>query len=105
VPSYALNAVTAPDKPSQNATLQGSGFFSRVNLDVVNESIFWQLLQINNPGDPYRLATWQQPVQMIPGSRTLIRWGIVGVRFYAVIPAASLPAGTNQAIVTAELVQ
>lgn len=100
--SWALNQVTAPDNYADAATLDQLPILDHVNIDVTNQGIYWQVKQTTSL-DPRQGGTWNPEVYMAPGSRTLQRAGMVGLRFRAAIAAAQL-AGT-QAIVTVECVQ
>lgn len=104
MPNSARNAVTAPDQYSAASTLDGGQFIKWFNLDVANQAIYWQAKQVNRIGDNPQMATWQAEVYMTPASRTINRPGLVGARFRAAIAAASLPAGSSQAVVTLEVV-
>jgi hypothetical protein len=105
--NYALNNVTAPvgapigvGLPGCSTLAIGQWVYS-FNVDVVNSSILWQLQGVALPtGDP-QMADWTPFawVQMTPGSRTLSRNGVTGIRFYAANPTAN-----PQAIVTIEAV-
>ena len=104
MPNAALNAVTAPDNYTGASTIDGGQFIEHFNIDVANQAIYWQMKQASRIGDGPQMATWQAEVQMLPGSRTIKRAAMTGARFRAAIPAASLPAGSTQAIVTLEVV-
>ena len=104
MPNATRNAVTAPDDYTQQSTIDGGQFIDHFNLDVVNQSIYWQMKQASRPGDGPQMATWQAEVYMPPGSRVIRRRALVGARFRAAIPAAQLPAGVTQAIVTLEVI-
>ena len=100
--NYALNNVTAPSNaPTQASTLAIGVFVDHFNIDVSNAAIYWQLQGVKQQSDPPQMADWSQYayVQMIPGSRSIARQGVTGIRFYAVVAAA-----TPQAIVTIEAV-
>jgi hypothetical protein len=99
--AWALNNITAPDAYSSSATLLNLNGVTRINIDVANQGIFWQLQRATGTG-LFTEGSWDQEVFMAPGSRSLFRAGIVGARVRAAIPAADLPANTNQAIVTME---
>lgn len=101
--SWAINNLTAPDTYTPASTLDGLPRISRANLDVVNAAIYWQLKQANGTGLATE-GTWGQEVFMTPGSRPLLRAGIVGIRFRAAVTAAQLPSGASQAQVTVEAV-
>ena len=102
-PSEALNAITAPDSYTPLASIQDTPI-SRILIDVVNQPIYWQLKR-RSGGSPYA-GDWEGvEVYMLPGSRTIQRSGIVGIRVRAAIPAAQLPAGAFQAVVTVEAVK
>jgi hypothetical protein len=106
VANVALNAITAPDAYTPASTLGPAGAFAdHINLDSVNAGIYWQICQTPNDAATPQLATWQAEVYMLPGSRSLTRPGVTGVRVRAAIPAAQLPAGGKQAVVTVEMVQ
>lgn len=102
--SWAINNVTAPDAYSPTATLDNLPFPSRINLDVTNQAIYWQLKQANGTGLSTE-GTWGQEVFMAPGSRSLYRAGVRGVRIRAAIQAANLSVGSHQAQVTVEAVE
>jgi hypothetical protein len=97
--SYALNAITAPDNYGPGSTIEGVPI-KRINLDVANQAIYWQLKSSTAGVGGVWDAT---EVFMLPGSRTLLRRA-VGIRIRAAIPAASLPAGAMQAVATVEAV-
>jgi hypothetical protein len=116
--SYSINALTAPDPgtvpaaPAATAasTLLLGEICDHINIDVVNQAIYWQLaLAQFSPGFggylPPQQAAWDANVTyQIPGSRTLNRQNVCGFRFWAAVKAASLPSGSTQAIVTVEIV-
>ena len=99
--SYAINALTAPDAYSAASTIDGVPI-KRVLLDVANAAIYWNLKYQVGAGQAGAFDSTE--VFMLPGSRQLVRPGIVGVRFRAALPLASLAAGTQQAVVTVEAV-
>lgn len=99
--AWALNNVTAPDQYSDAATLQNLNGVTRLNIDVANQAIFWQL-KLPRGSNLFTEAAWDQEVFMLPGSRSLFRPGVVGVRIRAAIPAAHLPVGGSPAQVTVE---
>lgn len=103
--NFTINALTAPDNaPTAASTLDNLPVCSRVNIDVANAGILLQLKVVDDPSQLFTQGRWQQAVQQIPTSRTYFR-SIVGVRFWASIPLASLPAGQFQAVVTVEAVE
>lgn len=103
--SWAINQQTAPDTFDTSSTLDKLPVLDHINIDVVNQGIYWQVKQAGAM-DPSGLSgVWNPPVYMLPGSRTLQRAGMVGFRFYAATPAAKLPAGSSQAVVTVECVE
>lgn len=110
--SWALNNITAPDNYTSGpggSTLDNLPVIDHVNIDVTNSSIFWQLklAQLTGYAPTESLETlgqWDTEVFMFPGSKTIDRPGIVGVRVRAAVPLASLPAGASQAQVTVEAV-
>jgi len=102
--SAVLNNQIAPDPSASLAasTLDNLPNPQRLNIDVSNSAIYWQVKQVTSPTPIASEGTWQQPVFMYPGSRSLFRSGIRGFRFWAAVAAASLPAGQQQARVTVE---
>lgn len=99
--SYALNAIAAPDAYNAAATIDGVPI-RRVNIDASNQAIYWQLKLSSSGGGS---GVWDSSeTYMGPGSRSVSRPSIVGVRVRAALPAASLPAGANRAVVTVEAV-
>lgn len=100
----ALNAINAPDAYTVQATLDGGMILDHINLDVINQGVYWQIRQIPQVGFPPQSASWQPEVFMAPGSRTIDRAGMVGVRVRAATPLASLPAGTLRSVATVEAV-
>ena len=104
MPNSALNAITAPDAYATTSTIDGGQFIDHFNIDVANQAIYWQMKQASRPFDGPQMATWQAEVYMLPGSRTITRPAMTGARFRAATPAASLPAGATQAVVTLEVV-
>lgn len=102
--AWAINNLTAPDAYSAASTLDNLGGVSSVNLDVVNQAIVWQIKQVTSRSGLFTEGTWQEETFMLPGSRSIYRAGIRGIRFRASVPAAQLPAGASQAQVTIEAV-
>ena len=102
VPNTAINALTAPDAYSAASTIDPGLRIDHFNIDVSNQPIYWQYKQTTFPAATPGMATWGAEVYMIPGSRSIFRGGLAGVRFRAAIPKASLPVGATQAIVTVE---
>lgn len=102
--SWALNNITAPDAYADTSTLANLPFPQRINVDVANQAIYWQLQQASGPTAMSTEGTWGQEVYMPPGSRTLYRAGVRGIRIRAATPAASLPTGSSQAQVTVEAI-
>lgn len=103
-----INALTAPDAYTPASTLDLFTWVRWFNIDVSNQAIYWQLKQAQ-PGarnlDDARSTTWTLvEVYMPPGSRSIIRALTAGLKFRAAIPAAQLPAGSKQAVVTVEAV-
>lgn len=98
--SYTINALTAPDSYSTASTIENVPINSIV-LDVSNQGIYWQLKLSLGTGSG---GVWEtSETYMLPGSRPIqsdTPGEIVGIRVRAAIPAANLPAGANQAIVT-----
>lgn len=117
MPSYPLNNFTAPDaylppgatagngrgQTCGPATLQQLPPIDHVNIDVANTSIYWSIAQAA-PLDANRAGTWQDETFMSPGSRTITRQGITGIRVRAAVTASLLPASVVQAQVTVEAV-
>jgi len=100
--SWALNNITAPDAYTAASTLTNLKGVTRINLDVTNAGIYWQLQRSSHPSGLYTEGSWDTEVFMSSGSRSLFRGGITGFRVRAAVPAASLPAGVSQAQVTVE---
>jgi hypothetical protein len=102
---WALNNITAPDTYTPAATLDNLPGPSTINIDVANQAIYWQLRLLVGTGLATE-GTWSQEIFMSPGSRSLNRSGVRGVRVRAAIPLATLQAqGAAQAQVTVEAVQ
>lgn len=99
--AWALNNITAPDAYSASSTLTNLNGVTRINIDVSNAGIYWQL-QVAAGTGLYTEGSWDTEVFMSPGSRSLFRSNVTGVRIRAAVPAASLPAGSSQAQVTVE---
>lgn len=109
MPSYPLNNVTAPDNaPTPVSTLDNLEICSHVNIDVQNSGIFWSVKEASGPlMGLERIGNWNPYVFMAPSSRTIYNRGsgIIGFRFYAAVPNATLvAAGLVQAQVTVEAV-
>lgn len=75
--NFALNNVTTTDGYSDPNTLDGLNPCQRVNIDVNNAAIYWQIRQSIQET---QIGNWSQEVFMSPGSRTISRQNIVGVR-------------------------
>lgn len=103
--SWALNNITAPDNYTPGSTLDTLPVLDHVNLDVSNQAIYWQLKLADPTSQLETTGQWDQEVFMFPGSRSLYRTGMVGIRIRAAVVAASLPAGSIQAQVTVEAIQ
>jgi len=95
--SYALNNVTTQDAYTAATTLDLLPPCSRVNLDVNNTAIYWSV-KLAVAGT--QLGAWGPDVFMSPGSRTLQRSNIVGIRVRsavagkpAQVTAECVPAG------------
>lgn len=99
--SYSINALTAPDSYSAASTIENVPI-TNIMLDVANQAIYWQLQTRVNENSS--AGVWQSTeTYMLPGSRIISsdrNDEIVGIRFWAATPAASLPAGQTQAVVT-----
>lgn len=104
MPNAAINALTAPDAATAASTLTPGAWVDHINIDVVNQAIYWRVQEAPYSAAPSRAGSWTMPVYMIPGSRTIRRANINGVQFWAAIAAAALPAGAYQAVVTIEVV-
>lgn len=103
--SWVINNQTAPDNAATPATtLDNLPLIGRVNIDVANSAIYWQLKQSSSNSALYTQGTWGPATYMAPGSRTLFRSSIIGFRFWAAVTAANLPSGQTQAQVTVEAV-
>jgi hypothetical protein len=103
VPSFPINNLTAPDQYTAASSLYPLPILDHINIDVTNQGIYWQLAE-TNPLTTDLSGSWQPEVFMSPGSRTITRAAVVGVRFRAATAAASLPAGGAQAQVTVEAI-
>lgn len=75
--NFALNNVTTSDGYTTANTLEGLPQSARVNIDVSNNAIYWQLKRVSARAPQ---GDWEQEVFMIPGSRSLNRTGITGIR-------------------------
>jgi hypothetical protein len=96
--SWALNNITTADAYSAANTLANLPFPSRVNIDVSNAAIYWQLQQAASVTGLSTEGTWQQEIFMTSGSRSLFRSGIRGVRVRSAV-------GGTPAQVTVEAVE
>ena len=99
--AWALNNITAPDAYGPASTLQNLNGVTRINVDVTNQAIYWQMQRSTGTG-LFTEGSWDTEVFMAPGSRSLFRTGVTGFRFRAATLAANLPAGGSQAQVTVE---
>jgi hypothetical protein len=88
--SWALNNIMSPDAYTAASTMTNLPFPSRVNIDVSGAAVYWQLQQATSPSGLNTEGTWQQEVFMTPGSRTLFRSGVRGVRVRSAV--AGIPA-------------
>ncbi len=105
----AINQTVAPDQyiPGGQpgaSTIESGRFMDHANLDVVNGGIYWSVRITDQPGGSPGLGQYGGEVYMGPGSRTISRANMSGVRFRAAIPLANLPAGQFQALVTLEAI-
>lgn len=91
MPNYALNNVTTADQYTAPNTLAPLPVLDHVNIDVSNAAIYWQLQQTNDLTSD-RSGSWQTEVFMSPGSRTLSRAGMVGVRVRSAAPGVPAQA-------------
>lgn len=98
----AINALTAPDQYDAASTLDTGRFVNWFNIDVYNQAIYWSIKQAA-PRQTPGMAQWGPDIYMGPGSRTIQRVYVAGMRFRAAIKAANLPAGAAQAVVTLEV--
>lgn len=73
-----LNNVETANGYTPGTTLDSIAACTRLNIDVYNQSIFWQLRVSPEPVE--RSGSWQDEVFMGPGSRTLSRRYITGAR-------------------------
>jgi hypothetical protein len=98
--SQTIDQLTAPDNYSKQSTIVGP--IDHVIIDVANQTIYWQR-QVPAPGQ--NTGVWEDNAEtpMTPGSRAIYE-PMTGFRFRAKFPLASLPAGTNQAVVTVRAV-
>lgn len=99
--NWSLNNVTAPDNYASTSTLDNLPPAS-VNVQVVNQAIYWQIRQVSSPSQLFTEGTWSIETLWLPSDGPIYRDQIRGFRFRAATPAASLPAGAAQAQVTVE---
>jgi hypothetical protein len=85
--SWVLNNVTTADGYTSGNTLDGLPFPSRINLDVANAAIYWQLKQSSHGPGLYTGGTWGPETFMLPGSRSLFRAGVRGFRVRSAKPS------------------
>ena len=98
----ALNRITAPDAYTVGSTIDTSRDVDHINIDTANQAVYWQLKEYRPPLAS-RAADWTNEVYMPPGSRIIDRDGVTGIRVRAATPAAQIPAGQSQAVVTVEV--
>lgn len=103
MPNAAINALTAPDAVTNASTIDPGRQIDRVIIDVANQGIYRALKEFTGNLSP-AAGYWGGEVYQAPGSRVVTRSTLCGVRFRAAIPAAQLPAGQSQAVVTVEAV-
>lgn len=101
MPSWALNNITAPDNYAPGSTLDSLPPCS-INVQVLNQGIFWQIRQVSTPSRLYTEGTWGTETLWLPSDGPIYRDQARGFRFRAATPLASLPAGALQAQVTVE---
>lgn len=81
--SWALNNVTSENAYSEKTTLE-TGLAKRASISVFNASILYQVLT-----EPERgmkgLAIWQPEVFLAPGSLSIGRRGLYGIRFRSAV--------------------
>jgi hypothetical protein len=118
MPSYSLNNFTAPDaylapgatgtnsraQTTGPATLQMLPLLDHVNIDVANGGIYFSLLLANSLDANASGGSWQPETFMLPGSKSLTRSGLVGIRVRAAVTGANLAAAATQAQVTVEAI-
>lgn len=94
----SLNAITAPDQYTVAATIEDVPIAKMV-IDVVNAAIYWQpKIAVPQGGNS---GCWDgTETYLIPSSKQITRPDLIGVRVRAAIPAAQLPSGGLQAVVT-----
>jgi hypothetical protein len=93
--SAALNNVQAPDTYTTAATLSCPNT-ARVRLQINNQSIYWQR-GYGSPGGGG--IEWQPEEFLLPMTASLDE-RCDAIRIRAAVPAAKLPAGSEQARVT-----
>lgn len=103
MPNASINKLTAPDAFTTASTIAPGRAVDHINISVSNQGIFWQLFEYTQPQSA-RAGYNTSEVFMPPGSVTIDREGICGIRVRAAIAAASLPAGQAQAVVSVEAV-
>lgn len=97
----AINQLNAPDQYTAGSTLDTGQYVDHFNIDVYNQGIYWSIKQ-GQPRQTPGMANWGPDIFMGPGSKTISRLYLTGMRFRAAIPYASLPAGSTRAVVTLE---
>jgi hypothetical protein len=73
-----LNNVETANEYTPATTLDPQAVFTRLNIDVYNQSIFWQIRV--HPTAVAGQGTWLDEVFMGPSSRTIQRRFITGAR-------------------------
>jgi hypothetical protein len=98
--SQTINALTAPDSYTAASTIENAPI-QRIILDIVNQAVIVNL-KLATSG---MYGNWDSTeIYLIPQFKQMNR-RVVGIRFRAAVPAAQLPAGTLQAVVTVEAVR
>ncbi len=103
MPNVAINNITAPDNYTQQSTIDPGRKIDYLTLIVANQGIFFTLKEYTPPQEA-RAGYDTAEVYMPPGSRTIDRDTLCGIKVRAAIAAGSLPAGSSQAVVTVEAV-
>lgn len=91
--SYRINGYTPSTLNYEaGASLRVYQPCARVTLDVTNALVAWQLWIEDDPGG------WSPELQMIPGSKTIVRPGILACRVRAIATGPPWPYITFELI-------
>ena len=108
MPTVAINALTAPDAYTAASTIDLGRPITYIRIDVANQAIYWQpkidLWSGTGIGRGTPSGDWDMATYLLPSYSVFRQANLVGVRFQAAIPLASLPVGATQAVVTVRAV-